>query len=245
MICEISPAYQSAPSYAAIEEQLLTACHTQSDLIPEVRGLLRVLQDISMPTYHHCVRAASIARTLAQAHGCSQEDTDTLTLATLLHDYGKVFHLNEFSDYDTLSPKQQHALRVAHVQDGYTAVLEYVGERIARIMVTHHEFPQPSCESYPRDKTQPEVWLENNHREPPSEAHETQQALCALADQLDAMTDSDRIRNNGLQLVQTESEILKHIQSAPYWPESIRPNLEPLVHEAIQTLKETYGTNIC
>lgn len=83
-----------------------------------------------------------------------------------------------------------------------------------------------------------------NSGTPPGEELTTLQALCALADQLDAMTDPERIRNNGLQLIQNESHILKNIQEGHYWPESIQSHIPNLVHEALTTLQRTFKTFI-
>lgn len=248
MTCEAPTAKSEIAGYTLHVEQsrLLGSCWTiEPHTLHHAYTMLDEIHTAWPGMYAHCVRTAALAQTMAQHLPCADEEIDMLTVAALLHDYGKIYELPRFQEYGRLSQIQQHDLRVAHVRSGFTAIRERVDEGIARIMIAHHEFPQPVSESYPRTHTDIPLFSHgNNRRTSPNETLTKLQALCALADQLDAMTDPERVRNNGLQLIQTESHILKNIQEGRYWPESLRSHVPELVHEALTTLQQTFLTQI-
>lgn len=150
------------------ENRLCTTCTTREPAtIRTTITMLSEMRSIWPQMYGHCVRSASIARCMADRIEYLQEETDALTIATLLHDYGKTTLHDRFFLYDSLSLTEQYELRVAHVRKGFDAIRTRIDEPVARIMVAHHEFPQPACESYPRDKTKLKLFYGNELRNPP------------------------------------------------------------------------------
>ncbi len=253
MTCEQTPTRSISIDQAQLlstwhheETGLLISCSTlPAETIFTAHTMLSEMKTAWPDMYGHCIRTASIAQSLARRLDLPAEERDQLTIAALLHDFGKTGLEKEFSHYENLEKPEQDALRIAHVRNGFEAIRDRIGKEVASIMVAHHEFPQPVCRSYPRNKNIPEEQRNGNERRiTPDASLEQLQALCALADQIDAMTDETRPRNNGLQLIQTESHILTNIQSGQYWPESIRPLLPELVHEALTVLNQRFLTRV-
>jgi hypothetical protein len=81
-------------------------------------------------------------------------------------------------------------------------------------------------------------------RAPVSPSVRRQQVFLALADQIDAMTDPYRGRNNGHTLISNERDIVANVLSSLYWSDSERSEIPRLVQVGTRVLTNLFGVHI-
>ena len=91
-------------------------------------------------SYGHQQRSSSIARLIAQELGISAERTDTLRLAAVIHDIGKITIPLEILNKKNLLNNSELDLIHGHPEAGYNILKElYLSWPLAEIVLQHHE----------------------------------------------------------------------------------------------------------
>lgn len=123
-----------------------------------VRLALNFMQLRDAHTARHCVRVAQIAALLAESLGIYGPELDEIKIGGLLHDLGKIF----ISDDILLKPgkltEREFAAIKSHCIKGYEAIKEFVNERIALMVLQHHEKIDGS--GYPMGLQKDQIMLE-------------------------------------------------------------------------------------
>lgn len=120
----------------------------------------------------HTLRVAFLATELAKTQNIGASEIANLTLASLLHDLGKLEIAPEIFEKTDLT-EEDRKLIDSHVRAGFEIVKQHL-PMAAAIMVAHHEFQE---RAYPRQ----------NDRKPDDQQLYTLQKLLALADHTDAL----------------------------------------------------------
>lgn len=106
----------------------------------QAEALLTALRIKSPGTYEHCLRVASIARSLADLLGFSPEQVDLLSTAALLHDIGKITIPSSILNKAEGLNESEFLHIQSHTRTGYALLHRLRGfEEIARIIKHHHE----------------------------------------------------------------------------------------------------------
>lgn len=102
--------------------------------------MLHSMREFDDLTYIHCVNVSLICSVMGQWLGFSQEDTDTLALAGLLHDIGKLLTPNGIlTKPDRLTPNE-YSIMKKHSDFGYDALKDQgIDIRIKEACLYHHE----------------------------------------------------------------------------------------------------------
>lgn len=148
----------------------------------QVFDMLHCIRTYDDLTYAHCVNVALICNIMGKWLGFSKEDIETLTLAGLLHDTGKLMMPQEIMTKPGRLSPAEYAVIKTHPEVGYH-ILENapLDSRIKRATYEHHE----KCDGtgYPRGLKSEEICDFSK--------------IVAIADVYDAMT-ADRIYRPGI-----------------------------------------------
>ncbi len=136
-----------------VNERTEKVMHLQDQLIANydraIRSLVKMIEGRDTYTGGHSERVAHYARMIAEAMGCSKEESDLIYQAGILHDVGKI----TTPDAILLKPgsltEHEYALIKNHVSAGYeilSGVPMY--EKLVDIIYAHHEHYDGS--GYPR-----------------------------------------------------------------------------------------------
>lgn len=144
--------------------------------------MLNCMQGYDDLTYIHSMNVALISNVMAGWIGMSEEDTNILTLAGLLHDIGKVKIPVEIVSKPGKLTDEEYNIIKSHPQLGYDILKDKnIDERIKRAALMHHE----RCDGrgYPNRL--------------PGDQIDDMAKIIAIADVYDAMT-ADRCYRKGL-----------------------------------------------
>lgn len=144
--------------------------------------MLNCMQGHDDLTYVHSMNVALISNVMAGWLGMSQEDTEILTLAGLLHDIGKVKIPVEIIAKPGKLTDEEYNIIKSHPQLGYDILKDKnIDERIKRAALMHHE----RCDGrgYPNRLSGKDI--------------DDMAKIIAIADVYDAMT-ADRVYRKGM-----------------------------------------------
>ncbi|MCR4908572.1 MAG: HD-GYP domain-containing protein [Lachnospiraceae bacterium] len=102
--------------------------------------MLHNLRDYDDPTYAHCLNVSLICFVFGRWLGMPKEDLDTLTLAGLLHDIGKIrIPPNIISKPSSLTEEEYKVIKT-HAYEGFTVLKNTdVNEHVKNSALMHHE----------------------------------------------------------------------------------------------------------
>ena len=110
-------------------------------------------------TAGHQTRVDRLACAIARELGLSDQQTEGLHFAALLHDIGKIALPSEFLSKPTSLSHQEHEIIKCHAQVGYDILKNiHFPWPVAEIVYQHHEYLDGS--GYPRNLTDKEILLE-------------------------------------------------------------------------------------
>ncbi|MDI6809351.1 MAG: HD-GYP domain-containing protein [Candidatus Eisenbacteria bacterium] len=168
----------------------------REDLVGFVRALTKVVDGIDSYTKEHSTRVAEYAVTLARGMGLSEAHVETIELAALVHDLGKISKPEQWEivkKEGSLTKDEINTIR-EHPTDG-AKIVESVRllKKPSQLVWSHHE--RPDGKGYPFGLKDGDV---------PMGAR-----ILNVADSFDAMT-SDRPYRKALSIEKAIEELAKH-----------------------------------
>ncbi|MCR5216975.1 MAG: HD domain-containing protein [Lachnospiraceae bacterium] len=146
---------------------------TSSSSTLHVFDMLQNMREYDDTTYTHCINVAMINRVFGIWLGMSQSDVESLTLAGLLHDIGKLATPDYILNKPARLTEEEYALVKDHATAGYNYLKnQAIDPRVKEAVLFHHERGDGS--GYPYGLTQDQI---------PEFAK-----ITAIADVYDAMT---------------------------------------------------------
>lgn len=153
-------------------------------LVKTIRALAATVESRDYFSYGHHQRASSMARLFAQELGVSAQKTDTIRLAGVIHDIGKIAVPTEILNKRTLLSDTEYGFVRNHPEAGYNILKNIdLPWPLAEIVLQHHERIDGS--GYPYHLTGDEILAESK--------------ILAVADVIEAMA-SDRAHRPAMAL---------------------------------------------
>ncbi len=105
-----------------------------------VFDMLHNMRDYDDPTYAHCLNVALICFVFGRWLGMPKEDLDTLTLAGLLHDIGKIRMPEKLISKPTRLTDEEFNILKTHAYEGFNILKNSdVNEHVKNAALMHHE----------------------------------------------------------------------------------------------------------
>jgi HD-GYP domain-containing protein (c-di-GMP phosphodiesterase class II) len=142
--------------------------------IVEVFDMIYSMRSVADPAYAHCLNVSLISRMIGRWLKFDRHDLDTLTIAGLLHDIGKIRIPEEILNKTGKLTDEEFALLRQHPQFGYDILKDQpnLDPRIKKGALMHHERSDGS--GYPSNLTEDSI--------------DNFAMIIAIADVYDAMT---------------------------------------------------------
>jgi PAS domain S-box-containing protein/putative nucleotidyltransferase with HDIG domain len=165
--------------------ELVSSERTLRDVLSKsVYFLIETVESREYLSHGHHQRTSSIARDIAQELGMSEEATDTIRLAGIVHDIGKITVPTEILNKRAFLSDTEYAFVQNHPEVGYYILKDIdMPKPLAEIVLQHHERMDGS--GYP------------NHLKGDEILHESR--IVAVADVIEAMA-SDRAHRPALEI---------------------------------------------
>ncbi|MFI3200777.1 MAG: HD-GYP domain-containing protein [Eubacteriales bacterium] len=113
---------------------------TKSSQATSVFDVLHSMREYDDSTYTHCINVSLISVVFGKWLGMSQEELDTLSLAGLLHDIGKLLIPDEIVKKPTQLTDEEFLLMKTHPQKGYDLLKEAnLSDHVKNAILMHHE----------------------------------------------------------------------------------------------------------
>lgn len=165
-------------------ELLSTERLLRNALGKSIRALAATVESRDYFSYGHHQRASSMARLIAQELGLSSQRTDTIRLAAVIHDIGKIGVPTEILNKRTRLSETEYGFVKNHPEAGYNILKELnLDWPLAEIVLQHHERMDGS--GYPYHLSGEEILPEAR--------------ILAVADVVEAMA-SDRAHRPAMKL---------------------------------------------
>lgn len=117
----------------------------------EINRKLQLIKKHNLTTYKHSLRVALLCIKVGIFYGFNFSDIETLSVAGLLHDIGKIKISNKILDKKTILSKIEEDIIKKHSKYSYELTSDLNNQEIKKIIVAHHEFVQ--YKPYPRKNT--------------------------------------------------------------------------------------------
>ena len=125
-----------------------------------VRALAMTVETRDYFSFGHHQRSSSFARIIAQELGMSSESTDTLRLAGVIHDIGKICIPPEILNKRNTLNETEYSFIQSHPETGYNILKDIdLPDPLSEIVLKHHERMNGS--GYPRRLTADQILPES------------------------------------------------------------------------------------
>jgi len=206
--------------------------------------LMNTLKKSDLATYTHSVGLATHAFNFSHFLELSSEETNILYLASLLHDFGKIFFVNLHSLPNRLTPEEHNSL-AKHTAIGYIVLKNHgYADFVALASLYHHSIYNHGIK-YPQAMNISEdelIALHNelriNQKRPfchyksyyPSETDKCLLSVIMLMDSFDAMLDVKRTYKKAIPL----SGVMEELED--FWGYRYNPSLKKPLAKYIKWL---------
>ena len=151
-------------------------------------------QEKDMYTHLHNQRVGALSMLIAKKMGLSKKSLETLRVASLFHDIGKVFTPNEILLKPGKLNDEEYEIMKEHVLHSYEMTKDFIDKDVCEIVIQHHE--RLNGRGYPYGLSEHEISIEAK--------------ILAIADTYDAMT-SDRPYRKALSADIAIKELINYV----------------------------------